>query len=105
MILHKRLMTSCCLVEHFNISGSECVGSSIKRTQIRFIWSVPRGEGVGIATVGVGKAGACSVVFYAQVGPFTTTEGWSVSGTYVNSGTVFLWLDVQLDRSVAIDVI
>ena len=56
---------SCCLVKHFNISGSELVAGStcIKSTGITRC-RVPRGEQVGVATVGVGIAVACSVAGY-----------------------------------------
>ena len=47
---------------------------------------VPRGEVVGVATVGVGIAVTCSVVVYVQV--VSVTKGWSVPGTCVNSFTV-----------------
>ena len=47
---------SCCLVKHFNISGSEGV-----------ICRVPMGERVGVATTSVGITVACSVVGYVQV--------------------------------------
>ena len=54
---------SCCLVKHFNISGSEFVGSCIKSTGgTRCI--VPRGEGVGFATASAGMVITCSVVGY-----------------------------------------
>ena len=43
---------SCCLVKHFNISGSEFVGSCIKST-VRTRFRGPRGAGVGEATEGV----------------------------------------------------
>ena len=78
---------SCCLVKHFNISGSEMVPEStcIKSTGVTRC-RVPRGEGVGGATVGVGIAVAGSVVVYEQV--VSTTKGWSVVGTCVNSVTV-----------------
>ena len=76
---------SCCLVKYFNISGSEIVGSCIKSTG-RVTCRVPSGEGVGVATVGVGMAVACGVVGYVQV--VCSTKGWSVSGTRVYSGTV-----------------
>ena len=67
---------SCGLIEHFNISGGEFVGSCIKltgKTRCR----VPRGKMVGVATVGVGIAVACSVVGYMQV--VSTTKGWSLA--------------------------
>ena len=56
---------SCCLVKHFNISGSELEAGStcIKSTGVTRC-RVPRGEGVGVATVSVGIAVACSVVGY-----------------------------------------
>ena len=78
---------SCCLVKHFNISGSEVdTGSTcIKSTGI-VICRVPRGEEVGVATVGVGIAVVCSVVVYAQV--VSATKGWSVTGTCVYGVTV-----------------
>ena len=41
------------------------------------------GEVVGVATVAVGIAVACSVVGYIQV--VSVTKGWSVIGTCVNS--------------------
>ena len=69
----------------------------------RVIWRVPRGEGVGPATVGVGIAVVSSVAGYVQV--VSSTKGWSVTGPCVNSGTVMTWHDVHLNRSVAIDVI
>ena len=93
---------SCCFVKHFDISGSEFVGSCIKLTG-RVICRVSRGEGVGVATVGVGIAVASSVVVYVQV--VSATKRWSVVGTRVNSVTVMTWHDVHLNRSVAIDVI
>ena len=56
---------SCCLVKHFNISGRECVaGSTCIKSTGATRCRVPRGEGVGVATVGVGIAVACSVVGY-----------------------------------------
>ena len=61
LLMNKGL--SCYLVKHFNISGSEIVGSYIKSTGATRC-RVPRGEGVGVATVGVGTAVACSVVRY-----------------------------------------
>ena len=78
---------SCCLVKHFNISGSEegtrstCIKST-GMTRCR----VARGEGVGVATVCVGIAVTCSVVIYAQV--VSSSKGWSVTGTWENSFTV-----------------
>ena len=93
---------SCCLVKHFNISGSEFVGSCIKSTG-RKRCRAHMGARVGVATVGVGIAVACSVVGYVQVVSFT--KGWSPTRTCVNSFTVTTWLDVHLNRSVAIDVI
>ena len=95
---------SCCLVKHFNISGSEVdTGSTCIKSTGRVICRVPMGERVGVATTSVGIAVACSVVGYVQV--VCSTKGWSVSGTRVYSGTVTTWLDVHLNRSVAIDVI
>ena len=76
---------SCCLVKHFNISGSEFVGSCIKSTG-RKRCRVHMGERVGVATVGVGIAVACSVVGYVQV--VSCTKGWSPIRTCVNSFTV-----------------
>ena len=78
---------SCCLVKHFNISGSEMVPGStcIKSTGVTRC-RVPRGEGVGVTTVGVRIAVACSVVVYEQV--VCSTKDWSVVGTCVNSVTV-----------------
>ena len=93
---------NCCLVKHFNISGSEIVGSCIKSTGSSRC-RVPRGEGVAEVTVGVGIAVNCSVVGYVQV--FSRTKGWSVTGTCVNSVIVMTWLDVHLNRNEAIDVI
>ena len=93
---------SCCLVKHFNISESEFVGSCIKLTG-RVRCRVPRGEGVGPATVSVGIAVTSSVVVYVQV--VSATKRWSVVGTRVNSVTVTTGHDVHLNRSVAIDVI
>ena len=43
------------------------------------------GERVGVATVGVGIAVACSFVGYVQL--VCSTKGSSVSGTCVNSDT------------------
>ena len=56
---------SCCLVKHFNISGSEALAGStcIKCTGIPRR-RVARGKGVGVATGSVGLAVACSVVGY-----------------------------------------
>ena len=76
---------SCCLVKHFNISGSEFVGSCIKSTG-RKRCRVPKGEGVGVATVRLGISVACSVAGYVQV--VSASKGWSVVGTCVNSVTV-----------------
>ena len=78
---------SCCLVKHFNISGSEPVAGStyIKSTGITRC-RVPRGEGVDLVTVGLGYAVACSVFVYVQV--VSSTKGWSDAGTCVNSVTV-----------------
>ena len=78
---------SCCLVKHFNISESETVAGSTRikstgGTRCR----VPRGVGVGGATVGVGSVVACSVVVYEQV--VSSTKDWSVTGTCEYSGTV-----------------
>ena len=78
---------SCCLVKHFNISGSEFVGSCIKST-VRTRFRGPRGAGEGEATVGVRIAVACSVVVYAQV--VSSTKGWSEVGTWVNSAIVII---------------
>ena len=50
------------------------------------ICRVPSGEGVGVATVGVGIAVASSVVENVQV--VSATKGWSEPGTCVNSVTV-----------------
>ena len=78
---------SCCLVKHFNISGSEVdTGSTCIKSTGRVICRVPMGERVGVATTSVGIAVACSVVGYVQV--VCSTKGWSVSGTRVYSGTV-----------------
>ena len=79
----------CCrrLVKHFNISGSELVaGSTSIKSTGRTRCRVPRGEGVGGATVGVRMAVTCSVVVYEQV--VSSTKDWSVVGTCVNSVTV-----------------
>ena len=78
---------SCCLVKHFNISGNEVdTGSTcIKSTGVTRC-RVPRGEGVGVATVGVGIAVACSVVRYAQI--VSVTKGWPPIRTCVYSSTV-----------------
>ena len=62
-----------------------------------------QGEGVGVATEGVGTAVACSVVGYVQV--VSSTKHWSPIRTCVYSFTVITWHDVHLNRSVAIDVI
>ena len=64
---------------------------------------VPGGEGVGGATVGVGITVACSIVGYTQV--VSSTKRWSLIRTSGNSENVITWLDVHLNRSVAIDVI
>ena len=78
---------SCCLVKHFNISGSETgAGSTCIKSTGRVICRVPRRDRVGEATVGVGNAVASSVVVYVQV--VCSTKGWSVVGTCVNSVTV-----------------
>ena len=78
---------SCCLVKHFNISGSEVdTGSTCIKSTGRVICRVPMRERVGVATTSVGIAVACSVVGYVQV--LCSTKGWSVSGTRVYSGTV-----------------
>ena len=79
--LHNTL--SCCLVEHFNISGSEFVGSCIKLTGVTRC-RVPRGEGVGAATVGVGIAS--SIIGYPPV--VSSSKRWSPIRTCVNSVTV-----------------
>ena len=96
---------SCCLVKHFNISGSEVgIGSTCIKSTGNVKWRVPRGEGVGVATEGVGTAvTACSVVGYVQV--VSSTKHWSPIRTCVYSFTVITWHDVHLNRSVAIDVI
>ena len=95
---------SCCLVKHFNISGSEFEpGYTCIKSTGSIRCRVPRGEGVGVATVDVGFAFTCSVVGYEQV--VSTTKDWSVKGPCVYSGTVMTWLDVHLNRIVAIDVI
>ena len=94
---------SCCLVKHFNISWNEVeTGSTCIKSTVVTSCRVPRGELVGVATVGVGIAVACSVVWYEQV---ALTKGWSVIRTLVDSVTVSTWLDVHLNRNVAIDVI
>ena len=63
------------------VAGSTCIKSTgITRCR------VPRGEGVGGATVGVRMAVTCSVVVYEQV--VSATKDWSVVGTCVNSVTV-----------------
>ena len=78
---------SCCLVKHFNISGSEFVaGSTCIKSTGQTRCRVPRGEGVGRVTVGVGIAVACSVVGYVQVVSFT--KGWSLTRTCGNSSFV-----------------
>ena len=78
---------SCCLVKHFNISGSEVVtGSTGIKSTGRTRCRVTRGERVAVATVGVGIAVTCSVVVYVQV--VSVTKGWSVTGTGENSLTV-----------------
>ena len=64
---------------------------------------VPRGEGVGVATVGVGIAVASSIIGYPPV--VSVTKRWSPIRTCVNSVTVTTCLDVHRNRSVAIDVI
>ena len=75
---------SCRLVKHFNISGSEVgTGSTCIKSTGRGRCRVPRGEGVGDATVCVGIALACSVVGYAQV--VSATKGWSPIRTCVYS--------------------
>ena len=94
---------SCCLVKHFDISGSEIVGSCIKLTG-SVIWRVPRGDVVGRATEGVGIAVACSVVRYVQV--VSSTKHWSPIRTCEYSVIVRTGrLDVHLNRCVAMDVI
>ena len=78
---------SCCLVKHFNISGSELVaGSTCIKSTGRVRRRVPKGEEVGVATVSVGIAVACSVVVYVQV--VSVTKGWSLIRTCVNSFTI-----------------
>ena len=78
---------SCCLVKHFNISGGEFVaGSTCIKSTGRKRCRVPRGEGVGVATVRLGTSVACSVAGYVQV--VSATKSWSVVGTCVNSVTV-----------------
>ena len=95
---------SCCLVKHFNISGSEvAAGSTCIKSTGATRCRVPRGEGVGVATVCVGITVTSSVVVYVQV--VSATKRWSVVGTRVNSVTVTTGHDVHLNRSVAIDVI
>ena len=95
---------SCCLVKHFNISGSEVdTGSTCIKSTGRGRCRVPSGEVVTVATVCVGIAVACSVVRYAQI--VSATKGWSPIRTCAYSGTVTTRLDVHLNRSVAIDVI
>ena len=95
---------SCCLVKHFNISGSEVgTGSTCIKSTGSVKCRVPRGEGVGVTTFGVGIAVACSVVGYVQV--VSSTKHWSPIGTCVYSFTVITWHDVHLNRSVAIDVV
>ena len=95
---------SCCLVKHFNISGSEVgTGFTCIKSTGGTRCTVPRREGVGGTTTSVGIAVACSVVGCGQV--VSVTKGWSVTGTCVNSVTVLTWLDVHLNRSVAIDAI
>ena len=95
---------SCCLVKHFNISGSEVgIGSTCIKSTGNVKCRVPRWEGVGVATFGVGIAVACSVVGYVQV--VSSTKHWSPIRTCVYSFTVITWHDVHLNRSVAIDVI
>ena len=95
---------SCCLVKHLNVSGSEVdTGSTCIKSTGNTICRVPRGKRVAETTVGLGYAVACSVVGYVQV--VSSTKGWSVTGTCVNGVTVVTWLDVHLNRSVAIDVI
>ena len=79
----------CCrrLVKHFNISGSELVaGSTSIKSTVRTRFRVPRGKGVGNATVCDGIAVACSVVVYVKV--VSVTKGWSPIRTCVNSVTV-----------------
>ena len=93
---------SCCLVKHFNISGIEFVAGSIceKTTRSgRLGFRVPRGEGVGDPTYGVG---IYSVISYNQI---VFTKVWSSVSTRVYSGHGVTWLDIQFNRSVAIDVI
>ena len=93
----------CCLVEHFNIRESEVsTGSTSIKSTGPTRSRVPSGEGVGVATVGLGIAVACSIIWYAQV---VSTKGWPVTGTLVNSGNALTRLDVHLNRSVAIAVI
>ena len=78
---------SCCLVKHFNISGSELVaGSTCIKSTGRVRRRVPRGEEVGVATVRLGIAVACSVVGYVQV--VSVTKGWPPIRACVNSFTV-----------------
>ena len=79
---------SCCLVKHFNISGSEVdTGSTCIKSTGRTRCRVPRGETVEVATAGVGFAVACSVVGYVQV-VASCTKDWSVVGTRENSAIV-----------------
>ena len=78
---------SCCLVKHFNISGSEVhTGSTCIKSTGRKRCRVAGGEGVGVATVGGGIAVACSVVGYVQA--VSCTKGWSPIRTCENSLTV-----------------
>ena len=93
----------CCLVKHFNISGCEVAGSTYIVIAVRTKPRISSGWSEWAILCGEGFSVACSVVVYVQVLP--VTKRWSEAGTCEYSVTVTTWLDVQLNRSVAIDVI
>ena len=73
-----RFVLSGCLVEHFNISGSELVASaSCIKSAERTRWELPWGEVVSVATMSVRISVARSVVWYVDVE--SKTKCWSVT--------------------------
>ena len=99
-----RFVLSGCLVEHFNISGSERVASPSRiKSAGRTRWRIPWGEVVSVATRSVRFSVARSVVWYVDV--VSATKCWSVSRTSIYSVTLHSWFDLKLNRREAIDVV
>ena len=93
-----------CIVEHFNITGSEVAASpSCIKSAGSKRWRIPWGEMVSVATGCARISVAHSVVWYVEV--TSATKCWPVTRTSIYSVSLPSWLDLKLNRREAIDVV